>query len=133
MTDMELTILLPHRVLVQASGVVRLVVETIDGAWGILPRRRDCVAALVPGILIYEPGGEDEVYVAVDEGVLVKTRSRVRVCVRNGAVGRDLERMRDVVEASILHLDEQERRARQALAKMESSIIRRMAGYSHEH
>jgi len=42
-------------------------------SFGLLPRRLDCVAALAPGILIYEDEAEGEVYVAVDDGVLVKT------------------------------------------------------------
>jgi len=40
------------------------------------------VAALAPGILIYETEVEGEVYVAVDEGVLVKTGPDVLVSVR---------------------------------------------------
>jgi F-type H+-transporting ATPase subunit epsilon len=39
---------------------------------------------LSPGILIYETEAEGEVYVAVDEGVLVKTGLDVLVSVRNG-------------------------------------------------
>jgi F-type H+-transporting ATPase subunit epsilon len=44
-----------------------------EGFVRTLPHRLDCVAALAPGILIYETEAEGEVYLAVDEGVLVKT------------------------------------------------------------
>jgi len=44
-----------------------------------LPHRLDCVAALAPGILIYENETEGEICVAVDEGVLVKTGLNVVV------------------------------------------------------
>lgn len=43
--------------------------SVVDIPFGLLPHRPDCVAALVPGILIYESDAEGEVYVAVDEGV----------------------------------------------------------------
>ena len=66
----------------KAAGVSRIVVETPEGSFGLLPRRLDCVAALTPGILIYETEAEGESYVAVDEGVLVKSGPDVRVSVR---------------------------------------------------
>jgi F-type H+-transporting ATPase subunit epsilon len=64
--------------------VSRIVAETREGSFGLLPHRLDCVAALAPGILIYETEAEGEVYLAVDEGVLVKTGLDVLVSVRNG-------------------------------------------------
>ena len=80
---MNLKILLPFQVFAEKTGVSRIVAETREGSFGVLPRRLDCVAALVPGILIYEHAAEGEVYVAVDEGVLVKAGPDVRVSVRN--------------------------------------------------
>ena len=45
---MHLKILLPFRVFAEHDGVSRIVAETADGFFGILPRRLDGVAALVP-------------------------------------------------------------------------------------
>ncbi len=61
--------------------MTRIVAETRQGAFGILPQRLDCVAALEPGILIYETNGDEEQYVALDEGVLVKNGLEVLVSV----------------------------------------------------
>ena len=72
-TLMNLKVLLPFRIFAEKTGVSRIVAETREGSFGLLPHRLDCVAALAPGILIYENEAEGEVYVAVDEGVLVKT------------------------------------------------------------
>ena len=72
---MNLRVLLPFQVFADKSGVSRIVAETRAGSLGLLPHRLDCVAALAPGILTYETEAEGEVYVAVDEGVLVKTRT----------------------------------------------------------
>ena len=66
---MNLKILLPFKVFAEKAGVSRIVAETHAGSFGLLPHRRDCVAALEPGILIYETEFDEEVFVAVDGGV----------------------------------------------------------------
>jgi F-type H+-transporting ATPase subunit epsilon len=129
---MNLKILLPFQVFAEKTGVSRIVAETREGAFGVLPRRLDCVAALVPGILIYERAAEGEVYVAVDEGVLIKAGPDVRVSVRNAFSGTDLGELREAVEREFLHLDERALSVRSVLAKMESDLIRRMASLQHD-
>ncbi|MBA3008413.1 MAG: F0F1 ATP synthase subunit epsilon [Proteobacteria bacterium] len=129
---MNLKILLPFRVFAEKSGVSRIVAETTEGSFGLLPRRLDCVAALVPGILIYENEREGEVYVAVDEGVLVKTGMDVLVSVRNAIGGTDLGLLHAAVEREFLNLNEREQSVRSVMAKMESGFIRRLAEFHHE-
>jgi F-type H+-transporting ATPase subunit epsilon len=129
---MNLKVLLPFQIFAEWTGVARIVVETRAGSFGFLPHRLDCVAALTPGILIYETEAEDEVYVAVDEGVLVKTGLDVLVSERNAIAGTDLHQLRDAVETTFLELDERERTVRAALAKMQSGLIRRMAAFQHD-
>jgi F-type H+-transporting ATPase subunit epsilon len=97
-----------------------------------LPHRLDCVSALAPGILIYETEAEGEVYVAVDEGVLVKTGFNVFVSVRNAIAGTDLSQLRAAVEREFLNLSEREQSVRSVMAKMESGFIRRLAEFEHE-
>ena len=63
---MKLKVLLPYQVYAEIDGVSRIVVETPQGSFGLLPRRLDCVAALEPGILTYETKAGGEVYIAVD-------------------------------------------------------------------
>ena len=129
---MNLKVLLPFGIFAEQTGVSRIVAETREGAFGILPRRLDCVAALVPGILTYETAMAGEVYVAVDEGVLVKTGPDVLISVRRALGGADLGQLRDAVEQEFLTLDEHEQSVRLVLAKMESDFIRRMAAFHHE-
>jgi F-type H+-transporting ATPase subunit epsilon len=125
---MELKLLLPFRVFAQKSAVSRIVAETAEGSFGLLPHRLDCIAALVPGILTYETEAEGEVFVAVDEGVLVKAGAQVLVSVRRALSGTDLSQLRAAVEREFLMLDAQEKSVRVAVAKMESNLVRRMAG-----
>jgi len=129
---MNLKILLPFQVFAEKTSVTRIVAESRAGSFGILPQRLDCVAALVPGILIYEEETGAEVYLAVDEGALIKTGPDVLVSVRNAIAGTDLGQLREAVEREFLNLDEREQSVRAALARMESGFIRRMAAFHNE-
>jgi len=129
---MNLKVLLPFRIFADKTGVSRIVAQSREGSFGLLPHRLDCVAALAPGILIYETEAEGEVYVAVDEGVLVKTREDVLVSVRNAIGGTDLGQLRQAVEREFLNLNEGEQSVRSVMAKMESDFIRRLAEIHHE-
>jgi F-type H+-transporting ATPase subunit epsilon len=131
-TRMNLKVLLPFQVFAEKTGVIRIVAETRAGSFGLLPHRLDCVAALASGILIYETDVEGEVYVAVDEGVLIKTGLDVLVSVRNAIAGTDLRELRDSVEREFLNLDEREQNVRSVLSKIESGFIRRLAEFHHD-
>jgi F-type H+-transporting ATPase subunit epsilon len=126
---MNLKILVPFQIFAEKTGVSRIVAETREGSFGLLPQRLDCVAALAPGILIYETDADGEAYVAVDEGVLVKIGPSVLVSVRNAVSGTQLSQLRETVEQEFLSLNEQEQCVRSVLAKMESDFIRRMATF----
>ena len=122
---MHLKLLLPFQVFDERTDIKRIVVETPEGSFGLLPQRLDCVTALVPGILMFEPVSGEEVYVAVDQGVLVKAGRDVLVSVRNAIGGTDLGKLREAVEREFVNLDEREKNVRSVLAKLESSFIRR--------
>jgi F-type H+-transporting ATPase subunit epsilon len=129
---MNLKILLPFQIFAEKTGVSRIVAETRDGSFGLLPHRLDCVAALVPGILIYQTESGGEVLVAVDEGVLVKAGADVLVSVRRAIGGTDLGTLRDSVEQEFLTLDEREQSVRLVVAKLETGFLRRLATLHHE-
>lgn len=129
---MNLKILLPFRVFADKRDVLRIVAVTDEGSFGLLPRRLDCVAPLSAGILVYETDTEGEAYIAVDEGVLVKTGNNVQISVRNAIGGMSLDKLRAAVEEEFEQLDEQEQKVRSVLAKMESGFIRRLAEFHHD-
>ncbi|SEG88731.1 F0F1 ATP synthase subunit epsilon [Marinobacterium lutimaris] len=130
--QMNLKVLLPYGIFADKAGVLRIVAETRAGAFGLLPHRLDCVAALVPGILIYETETDGEQFVAVDEGVLVKAGAEVFVSVRHAQTGADLKQLRHQVEQEFLTLDAQEQNLRSVMAKLESGFLRRFASFEHE-
>ena len=129
---MNLKVLLPFQVFAEKTGVTRIVAETREGSFGLLPHRLDCVAALVPGILIYQAESGGEVLVAVDEGVLVKTGTDVLVSVRRAIGGTDLVQLHTAVEKEFLTLDENEQSVRTAVAKLETGFLHRFAKFQHE-
>jgi F-type H+-transporting ATPase subunit epsilon len=124
---MNLKVLLPFGIFADKTGVSRIVAETHEGSFGLLPHRLDCVAALAPGILIYETPSDGEVFLAVDQGVLVKTGPDVLVSVRRALSGSDLGLLRQAVEKEFLTLDEREQSVRTVVAKMENDLVSRMA------
>jgi F-type H+-transporting ATPase subunit epsilon len=128
---MNLKVLLPFHVFAEKTDVLRIVAETADGYFGLLPHRRDCVAALEPGILTYETGAEGAIYVAVDRGVLVKYGSEVLVSVRRAIAGSDLDQLQESVKRYFLTLTEQESDARAAAARMEGIFMRHLEEFSH--
>jgi len=129
---MQLKLLLPSEVLLDDINVLRIVAETNSGSFGILPHRLDCVAALVPGILTYEETENVPVYLAVDEGFLVKIGPQVLVSVRQAIGGSDLGQLHEAVKKQFLALKKQELDVRDAIAKMESSFVGRIAEFVHD-
>lgn len=123
-TLMILKVLLPFRIFAEKKNVKRLVAETSEGSFGILPQRLDCVAALVSGILIYETEAEGEKYMAVNEGILVKAGLQVLVSVRNAFGEAPLGELRELIEKEQMDLDKNEIDVRFVIAKIESGFIR---------
>jgi len=97
--------------------------ERICGSGGIVRERLQ--------LLTYETDADGESYVAVDEGVLVKSGPDVMISVRNAIAGTDLRQLRETVEREFLTLDEQEQSLRSVMVKLESSFMRRLADFRH--
>lgn len=117
---------------VAKTGVKRIIARTLQGFVGLLPRRLDFTAALTPGILTYETEEDGEVYLAVDQGILVKSGRDVMVSVRSAIGGTDLDQLHEAVKREFLQVDQQEQYVREVLAKMESGFIHRLKELQHE-
>ena len=126
---MKLTVLLPFKILVEETPVLSIVVETRDGSFGLLPNRLDCVAALVPGILVYHTENGDENLLAVDEGILVKTGSDVSVSVRRALASNDINQLHQQVEQEYQTLNEEQQTMHSIMAKLESGFLHRFARF----
>ncbi len=118
---MHLKILLPYKIFEEVKNVKRIVMETSEGAFGLLPQRQDCVAALVPGIFSYETDSDH--YIAIDEGLMIKTGAEVLVSVRNAIRSANLQELHQSVEKAFKQLDEEEKDMRSVMTKMETGFM----------
>lgn len=128
---MTLKILLPYQVFAEWHNVSKIIVKTTEGSLGILPRRLDGVASIVPGILQYENENHETKYIAVDEGVLIKAGDEVLVSVRNAVAGANLGMLKKSVDEEFKVLAEKEKNVRSTLVKMESHFIRSFEKLRH--
>ena len=122
---MRLRVLLPDQILVDAQ-VLQVTAEAENGSFILLPRHIDFVAALVPGILFYIKEDEQEEFLAIDEGVLVKCGQDVRVSVITAVWGKKLGELHRLIHTRSLNVSEHERAARDAINKLEADLIRRL-------
>jgi F-type H+-transporting ATPase subunit epsilon len=120
---MNLKILLPAEVLL-SEKVSKVVAEAANGFFCLLPHHVDYTAALVPGIFLFETP-EEENYLAIDVGTLVKKGDEILVSVRNAVRGPELGKLKLEVVKQFRELDEREKKARSAAAKLEVDLLRR--------
>jgi F-type H+-transporting ATPase subunit epsilon len=121
---MRLKVLLPSEILLDAA-VTKVNAEAENGAFCLLPRHIDFVAALVPGLLSFVTEDGREEFLAVDEGILVKCGPQVLVSTRQAVRGPELGTLRQAIDEQFRVVDEQEKKARAAVARLEADLVRR--------
>jgi F-type H+-transporting ATPase subunit epsilon len=121
---MDVKVLQPEQILFEGEAV-KLIAEAVDGSFALLPRHVDFVAPLVAGIVLILGRDNHETVIGIDEGTLVKCGQDVLISTRKGMIGEDLMALREQVEKAFLTLDEHDKTARTAVARLEAGIIRR--------
>lgn len=121
---MRLKILLPSEIFVD-EDVSKIVAEGANGSFCLLPRHVDFCSALVPGLLSFQSAGGGEATVAINTGTLVKQGADVLVSTRNAFRATELEKLKQTVERQYQILDDREKMARSASARLEASLVRR--------
>lgn len=113
------------------EGVVsRVIAEGPQGSFALLPRHIDMATALRPGILSFVTGGE-EAFVALEGGMLVKMGDEVLVATRSAVKG-ELGVLRREVERMVSEVEEKERKARSAVARLEADFVRRFVEFGRK-
>lgn len=128
--EMKLKVFTPTVVLIDRP-VTKVIAEAGNGHFCLLPDRVDFVAALVPGILSFTTETGEEIFAAIDEGILVKCDREVLVSTRNAVRGDDLEILKQIVVEQYQMLDEKEKLTRSALAQFEVSMMGRFKELGH--
>ena len=119
---MKLKVFLPTRILIDQE-TTKIVAEAENGSFCLLPRHIDFVAALSRGIVSFESETGEE-FLAVDEGILVKRASEVRISTRRAVYSRDLHQMKEIIKQEFSVLDDREKKIRSVLAKLEADFAR---------
>ena len=120
---MRLTVWLPAEILLQEE-VVRIRAEAENGWFGLLPHHADFVAALVPGVMVFEPAGKREEYLAIDHAILVKCGPEVSISTRSAVRGTSLEQLRADVRKQFEASEEREKKAMAHELKLEADLVR---------
>lgn len=130
-STLRLRVILPTRVLVNTTAI-KIRATGSNGSFCVLPRHTDTVTALVPCVLEYQclEGSEgldaQSHFVALDEGILVKSQQNVTICATKGLSGSDLADVRARLDHYLQQLDDRERSARAVLAQLEASTLRQI-------
>ena len=128
---MKLKILLPAEIFLDEE-VTKVVAEAENGFFCLMPQHVDFTAALVPGVFSYSTDAEEDAYLAVDVGTLVKKGAEILVSTRNAFRGAELGHLKEVVVAQFREIDEREKKARTAAARLEVDLLRRFMELRHE-
>lgn len=128
---MNLKLLTPTRIIVD-QRVSKVSAEAEHGSFTLLPQHIDFLAALVPGLLSFEDEAGQEEFVAIDQGVLVKQGAEVLVSCQQATRGGALEALRKKVRDEFEFLDDRERAAHAAAARLEASFLRSYLEFAEE-
>ncbi|WP_373536815.1 F0F1 ATP synthase subunit epsilon [Microcoleus sp.] len=120
---MYLKVVLPTKILLEID-VLKVNAEAENGMFCLLPHHLDFVATLVPSLLSFISSEDEEQFLAIDRGILVKQGDRVTVATQHAVQGGDLGILKQTVEQQFRLIDEREKIARSVLAKLEVSTIR---------
>ncbi len=121
---MNLMLNTPNEI-VLCVAVNKVIAEGTHGSFCLLPRHVDFLAALVPGLLCWEDEAGKESFAAVGTGILVKRAGDVFVSAEAASHGAELGELQRLVREEFSQMDEQQRAAHSAVAKLEADFLRR--------
>lgn len=120
---MHLQVVLPIKILLELD-VLKVNAEAENGMFCLLPHHLDFVATLVPSLISFVSSEDEENFLAIDQGVLVKQGDQVTVATQHAVQSGDLGKLKQTVEQQFRLINEREKIARSVLAKLEVSTIR---------
>ncbi len=118
---MRLKFILPYKTIFDKE-VKKITAPGSNGDFQILPKHIDGTWTLKAGILIVE--ADEELYYAINRGVVVKQGDIVYLSTIQAIAGESLKELSKTVEDSLKVLDEKERKAREVLIRLEVETIK---------
>ncbi len=102
----------------------RVRVKTVSGWWGFMPQHRDIVTLVLPGIVTCSQGKGRFLFVAVDEGILTKSKERLTLAVRKAASGPSTAALERIVLEEYKAADEHAAHTKQIIARLEADFLK---------
>ncbi|MEX2435987.1 MAG: hypothetical protein WD735_04825, partial [Balneolaceae bacterium] len=121
----------PERILVKTT-VDKVIAEGLNGSFCIKPLHIDFVSSLKTGILLYQTD-ENEHYIAVDEGILVKCGDMVMVSVLNGIEGSDLSKLEQAIRNQAHRTEAINKATGIAMKGMEAELLLHFMEMDRDH
>ena len=120
---MQLKVMEPEQMITETQAD-KIIAEGQNGSFCLEPRHVDFLSALKPGILLYTVGDEEH-YVAVDEGILVKCGKQVLVSVLNAIKGETLEELEQRIRKEFKKTEAMNQASKIAIKSMEADLLLR--------
>ena len=132
MTDapMRLRLLVPAKLALEIE-ITQLKIEAMDGERAFLPHHQDFFTALPAGIVTYKTKTDSEHFVAIDHGLLVKCLNLVTLTTHQAILSDSLMELRSLIHEQFFDIDEQQKKGRTALARLEAGAIRQFINLEH--
>jgi len=119
---MRLKLFLPTEILLDCI-TEKIIAEGIDGLFCLLPKHIDFVSTLVTGIMTYVSNNKSH-YIAHSEGILVKRGNNVYISTIRAIIDDSLDNLVYTVDKKFQILDEKEKEAKTAIAKLEAKFTK---------
>jgi len=119
----DLKILLPERTFLKRK-VQKIRAEAENGWFCLLPKHIDFTTSLIPGILILTISEDKDIFLAIDEGILVKYGENVIISTKNAIEGDNLGELKNKVQETFFKTEEKEKEGQIALSKLEVEFMR---------
>lgn len=99
-------------------------VGSTSGRWTLLPRHIDCAMPLARGLVRMRSEKEQELFIGVGGGTLVKQGEQVTIVTPRAIVGHALGAIGEALAKARREQSEREREAHHALARLELELAR---------
>ena len=119
---MRVKLILPYKTILDKEAK-KITAPGIEGEFQIMPKHIDATWSLKSGILTIN--SDEDLYFAINTGVLVKQGDLVYISVFQAIAGDSLRSLAETVKNTLRDVSDRERKAREVLIKLEAETIKK--------
>ena len=126
---MRLQTLTPSGIVVDEK-ISRIRFDALDGSFTFLPKHADFATIIVPGLVSFEIAegkkAGQEIYMACDNGMLVKANKTVLLSVRRAVISENLAELSRTISEEFKKDEENRKAVNVAMARLEVGLTRQV-------